>query len=81
MRAGRIQNNGLCFDVAGGLPEVGKPIILWNSCSFELDNDDFYLSGAVSTSPNRCLAVKTTNDPLLSAMCEDTLNQEWDYHF
>jgi hypothetical protein len=81
MRAGRIQVQGHCFDVSGGLPEVGKPIILWNSCSFQLDNDDFYLSGPVTTSPNRCLTVNTSNGLLWSSTCNDSLNQEWDYHF
>jgi hypothetical protein len=81
MRAGRIQVKGHCFDVAGGIPVANKPIILWNSCSFQLDNDDFYLSGAVTTSPNRCLTVNTSDGRLWSSACNDGLNQEWDYHF
>jgi hypothetical protein len=82
MRDGRIRLQWLCFDVRGGFPIPGSTIVLWNSCPWDLDNDEFYFSGAVtSKSKDYCLTVDPSNGAITAPSCNDSVDQEWDYHF
>jgi hypothetical protein len=81
LRAGRIQLQGLCFDVGGGLPIPGSRIILWNSCPLELENDDFYFSGPVSTESGYCLTPDPNTGTIAANACGNSTSEEWDYHF
>ncbi|MGC4067006.1 MAG: ricin-type beta-trefoil lectin domain protein [Polyangiaceae bacterium] len=82
MGDGRIRLDGLCFDVRGAFPIPGSTIVLWNSCPWELDNDEFYFSGAVTTK-NRdyCLTVDPSVGGITAVACNDSTYQEWDFHF
>jgi hypothetical protein len=76
-------NSGLCLNVAGGLPNQGASIILWDACDGSYKNSQFHVRGHVRTL-NHCLQVMGNGAPgdiiRAEACSANNAAQIWEYY-